>query len=122
MILMNYRELARNFAEAFIQGKPEELLAEIAMTIPREEWSLCFDNWYQYDVVTGLFQSGITSKELMKLVAEVGYNLASNKPVKTKVRMTSGVPYLYSNVGDNTMLIDCQDELIGIYNSMLCTN
>ena len=115
---MDYRQTAKEFAKAFIQGKPQETLEEIAMTIPREEWSLCFDNWSQYDVVTGLFQSGINSNELMKLVAEVGYNLASHKPVTVKVKLDSGVPRLYSY---NTKVISpkCQDEITKIYDSLL---
>lgn len=113
---MNYREPARNFAEAFIQGNPEKTLKEIAMTIPLVEWSLCFENWSNCDIVSGIMQSGVTSRDMMKVIAEVGYNLASNKPVTTKVRINSGIPELYSST---KVPKSCQDELIAAYSLLL---
>ena len=116
---MNYRENAKQFARAFIQGQSEDILKEIAMTIPRVEWSLCFENWENdYDVPEGIFQTGVSSKEFMKIIAEVGYNLASNKPVKSKVLVDSGVPKLYTRASDHVHS-SCQEELVEIHKFLI---
>ena len=112
----NYRRNAKKFAEAFITGEPETSLENIAMTIPREEWSLCFDNWSHYDVTAGLYESGISTKELMRLVAEVGYDITSSKPIQVKVRVHDGVPTIYSS---HSVPAQCQNELARVYNSLL---
>ena len=111
----NCRQNAKKFAEAFIKGEPQTSLEGIATTIPREEWSLCFDNW-RYDVKTGLYESGIKSEALVRLVAKVGYDLASHKPVRIKVRMVNGTPVLYSR---EDIPLTCQDELTEVYSSLL---
>lgn len=111
----NCRQNAKRFAEAFIKGEPLSSLEEIAMTIPREEWSLCFDNWC-HDVKAGLYESGVKSEDLVRLIAKVGYDLSSNKPVQIKVRMTNDIPVLYSHEDIPSI---CQDELAGVYSSLL---
>lgn len=104
------------FAKAFIQGESSTVLKELATKIPLQEWCLCFDGWAPLcDVAKGFSKCGITNSMLIKIIAKVGYELSTNKPMSAKIHINADTPSIYAN---KAVPSECQIELVKAYQSV----